>query len=82
MADSDPSAPATKGDLLDLKDEIREAIRDSQTEVLKAFYNFAETNNKRIAQSEVNEVALRSRVETLERRVMELEQRLNIPPAA
>jgi len=47
----DRNSPATKGDLTDLrielkselanqKDELIEAIRDSQTEVLKAFYGF------------------------------------------
>jgi hypothetical protein len=54
----DRSHPATKGDLLDLeeridkkfdgklqdlKDELIEAIRDNQTEVLKAFYGFSQT---------------------------------------
>ena len=90
MAEFDPNAPATKGDLAELEtrietrivDRLTETVRDVQTELLKAFYNFADTNNKRIAQNEVNEVALRSRVETLERRVMELEHRLNMPPAA
>ena len=48
MAD-DRNSPATKGDLADLRTEVKsefanqkeeliEAIRDSQTEVLKAFY--------------------------------------------
>ncbi|HXS98281.1 MAG TPA: hypothetical protein VN736_26970 [Candidatus Limnocylindrales bacterium] len=82
MAEFDRNAPSTKGDLQDLKDELIEAIRDNQTEVLKAFYNFAESNNKRLAQNEVNETALRSRVDTLERRLLEVEKRLNIPPAA
>jgi hypothetical protein len=90
------NTPATKADLVALDEklemlrsetthqyhDLREAIRDSQTEMLKAFYNFAESNNKRVAQNEVNEVANRARIETLERRVTELEQRLNIPPAA
>ena len=62
--------------------DLVERIRDSQTEMLKAFYNFAESNNKRVAQNEVNEVANRSRIDTLERRLTEVEKRLNIPPAA
>lgn len=63
-------------------DDLKETMRDIQTDMLKAFYNFAESNNKRIGENEMNEAAIRSRVETLERRVTELEQRLNIPPAA
>jgi len=54
--ESDRNATATKGDLQDLKDEILtttkgdiqnlrdellEAFRDSQTELLRAFYSFA-----------------------------------------
>ena len=35
-------------------DDLKETVRDSQTEMLKAFYNFAESNNKRLAQNEVN----------------------------
>jgi hypothetical protein len=53
-------------------DDLKETLRDVQTEMLKAFYNFAESNNNRIAQNEVNEVANRARFETLERRVTEL----------
>jgi hypothetical protein len=34
---------ALKGDMAVLKDELVEAIRDSQTEVLKAFYGFTQT---------------------------------------
>jgi hypothetical protein len=63
-------------------DDLKETIRDSQTEMLKAFYNFSESNNKRLTQSEGNELADRSRIETLERRVTDLEKRLNIDPAA
>jgi uncharacterized protein YceH (UPF0502 family) len=91
MAD-ELNQPATKGDLATVATELRaevkaledrlvEAMRDMQTEMLKAFYSFAETNTQRLAQTEVNESALRGRVETLERRVFELEKRL-LPPAA
>ncbi len=107
----DRNAPATKGDVADLRAEIKgdladlraeinqkldqmnaeanhryddlvERIADSQTEVLKAFYNFAQTNQKRMVELEGNEAAIRSRIGTLEGRVLEIEKRLNIPPAA
>ena len=62
--------------------ELVERISDTQTEVLRAFYSFAQTNNKRVLEVEGNEAALRGRLGTLEDRVLEIEKRLNIPPAA
>jgi len=47
--------PATKADLNELRGEMKamedrlvEAIRDSQTEVLRAVYGFAQTNSERL----------------------------------
>lgn len=62
--------------------ELVERVSDTQTEVLRAFYSFAQTNNKRVLEVEENEAALRGRVGTLEDRVLEIEKRLNLPPAA
>jgi hypothetical protein len=62
--------------------DIVERIHDSQTELLKAFYGYAQGNNKRVAELEGNEGAFRSRLATLEDRILEVERRLNIPPAA
>jgi hypothetical protein len=54
--DNDRNAPATKGDLTDavngLEERVMEAIHDSETRLLKAFYTFAETNQKRLAEGE------------------------------
>jgi hypothetical protein len=60
--------------------DLKETMRDIQTELLKAFYSFGQSNSKRMIEIEGNEAALRSRVATLEDRVMEIEKRLNIPP--
>lgn len=62
--------------------DIVERIHDAQTELLKAFYGYAQGNNKRVAELEGNEGAFRSRLATLEDRILEVERRLNIPPAA
>jgi len=118
----DRSAPASKGDIADLRSELKEdigqlrtemkqnseqlrtemkqsseqlraevnhgyndiveRIHDSQTELLKAFYSYAQGNNKRVAELEGNEGAFRSRLATIEDRILEVERRLNIPPAA
>ena len=75
--------PATKRDVIDattaLRDELVEVIRDSQTEVLKAFYSFAESNRQRVAQLEGNQGALITRVGVLEDRMTELERKINFP---
>jgi len=75
-------APAWKQDLADLKAELLEAIHDSETRLLKAFYAFAESNQQRQAALETNTVPLARRVSTLEERILEIEKRLNLPPAA
>ncbi len=82
----------TKGDLEDAVaqirseashqyDDLKEAIRDSETRLLQAFYGFAETNHKRMAQYDATTALLMSRVSTIENRLIEVEKRLNIPPA-
>jgi len=92
MAD-DRDAPATKGDLQDAVtqlrseinhqyDDLKEAIRDSETRLLQAFYGFAEANQKRLAQYDAATALLMNRVSTVEERLLEVEKRLNMPPAA
>ena len=89
----DHDAPATKGDLAGAVEQLRaeashnyndivERISDSETKLLGAFYSFAQSNQKRMVELEGNEMALRSRIGTLESRILEVEKRLNIPPAA
>ena len=41
-----------------LLDRMGQMIRDSETRLLQAFYSFAETNNKRLAQFEATDVLL------------------------
>src|SRR6266404_2020257 len=58
---------------------LNETIRDVETKLLKAFYSFGESNNKRVMELEGNEAAIRSRLGTLEDRLLEVEKRLNMP---
>lgn len=60
--------------------DLNETIRDVETKLLKAFYSFGESNNKRVMELEGNEAAIRSRLGTLEDRLLEVEKRLNMPP--
>jgi hypothetical protein len=86
MENGSPSA--TKQDIEQLRSEMKhqysdlvERITDSETRLLRAFYIFAEGNSKRLVQVEGNEAALRSRLATIEDRLMQVEKRLNMPPA-
>ena len=78
--------PATKRDVetsiktaIDTaKDELLEAMRGIETKLLQAFYGYAKSNDSRVLEVEANEGILRTRLATLESRVMEVERRLNI----
>jgi chromosome segregation ATPase len=63
-------------------DDLKETMRDIQTEILKAFYGFAETNQARLAEIETESAAVKRRLGALESRVLEVEKRLNMPPEA
>jgi hypothetical protein len=63
-------------------DHLAESIHDSETRLLKAFYTFAESNQQRLSQVEGNTTAVIARLATLESRIIEVEKRLNMPPAA
>ena len=85
--DNDRSAPATKGDVQDLRTELKamedrlvEAFRDGQTELLKAFYNYAQTNDERAASTEAESASLKKRLAIAESRITDIERRLNWPP--
>lgn len=62
--------------------DLVERMADRETRLLNAFYGFIESNQKRLNEIESNEAALRSRIGTIESRLIEVEKRLNIPPAA
>ena len=90
------NAPATKGDFADLEQKFEqlrseinhtyadlvERMSDGETRLLKAFYSFAESNQKRQEEVETDQSSMRSRLATLEDRLLQVEKRLNIPPAA
>jgi hypothetical protein len=85
--DNDRNAPATKGDVQDLRagmkameDRLVEAFRDGQTELLKAFYNYAQTNDERAASTEAESASLKKRLAIAESRITDIERRLNWPP--
>jgi hypothetical protein len=70
------------GKMGDLEDRLTESWRDMQTELLKAFYSFAETNQKRVTDTERDAAAIKERLAVMELRLIAVEKRLNMPPAA
>ena len=61
---------------------LEEKIRDSRTEVLKGIYHVAETVQNRLSVQEAVTTSVQTRMGILEARMLEIEKRLNIPPAA
>ena len=83
----DSNAPATRGDIQQLRTDMNhqyrdvvERISDSETKLLQAFYTYAESNQKRVAAIEMESAGLKSRLSTIEDRLTEVEKRLNMPP--
>jgi hypothetical protein len=60
-------------------DDLKETMRDGQTEILRAFYSFAESNQTRLTGTERESAALKERIGILERRLTEVERRVNFP---
>jgi len=65
-----------------MHDDLVERINDKETKLLQAFYSYTESNQKRLAGVETEGASLKSRLSSLEDRIIELEKRLNMPPAA
>jgi hypothetical protein len=82
----DRNAPATKGDIAELEtrltETLTEVMRDGQTETLKAFYGFVESVQTRFKAQDDTEAGLKKRLTVLEERVLEVEKKLLMPPAA
>lgn len=91
----DQDAHATKGDIAAVKQDIEqlrsemnhgyrdlaEKLDDGITRMMTAFYGVAETQGKRLTELDNGEALIRSRLNTVESRLMEVEKRLHMPPA-
>ena len=53
--------------------DLVERMADSETRLLKAFYDFAQSNQQRVTLLEGNEAAIRGRLATLEDRLLQVE---------
>lgn len=75
---NDGHEPATKADI----ETLREQILDTETKLLTAFYDFAKANQHRVSELESSDAILTRRIGSIEERLLEVERRLNMPPAA
>lgn len=75
---NDGHEPATKADI----EALREQIHDTETKLLTAFYEFAKANQTRVSELEGSDAAIKRRIGGIEDRLLEVEKRLNMPPAA
>ena len=62
-------------------EKLREAIYHMETTVLKAFYDIAESSDKRLSNLECTTIGLSEWIEILDRRLTDLEKRVNFPNA-
>jgi len=79
--------PATKADMTRLGeqlrsefqhgfDDLKETMRDMQTEMLKAFYGFAQSTDAKLKETELADIMLRQRLTAVESRLTEVEKRI------
>jgi peptidoglycan hydrolase CwlO-like protein len=61
-------------------DDLKETMRDGQTELLRAFYSFAQSTDAKLKDSEVGDFMLRQRLTAVEFRLTEIERRIHLPP--
>ncbi len=75
--------PATKADLAELREAMIEAIHDSETRLLTAFYSWAQGTQRHLWDLDRAEVSLRERLAGVDKRLLELELRPpGTPPQA
>jgi hypothetical protein len=61
--------------------DLQERIDAGVARMLTAFYAVAETHGKRLMDVETTDSTLRSRLSTVENRLLDIEKRLNLPAA-
>ncbi len=60
--------------------ELKQTLRDGQTELLKVIYSFAHSIDMGLKGTDIDGFMLRQRLTAVESRVTEIERRINLPP--
>ena len=82
IADLRQNIAMVRSEMEHTHDSLIERMTDNQTELLKAFYSFATTAEVKFKETEIADVMIRQRLTAMESRLLEVEKRLNMPPAA
>jgi hypothetical protein len=75
----DNDRPATRAELVAVRDDLIESMRQIETNLLTEFHHYAKGQNARVHNVEVSEHDMKLRLSILEDRVLALETR--IPPS-
>lgn len=73
---------ALRQQLVGMEQRLIKTIRDMEANLLRAFYGYAETTQKHLTDLDRSDSGLRERLATVENRLLEVEKRLKMPPAA
>jgi hypothetical protein len=76
---NDRKTPATKSDF---GDRLTEVVREMQAEILSAFSRCVDAVHTRLNERDATYSSFGECLTVLEERVLEVERRLNMPPAA
>ena len=68
-----------RSEMQHFSDDLKEVMRDNQTELLKAFYSYATTTDLKLNDAAASDANLRERLSAVERRVTELERKSLLP---
>ena len=66
----------------ELLERISESLHDVETKLLKAFYGFPEGSQERMLYQNMSQQIFENRLGIIERRLLELEKRVNFPSAS
>ena len=75
----DNEKPATRAELIAVRDDLLESMRQIETNLLTEFHRYAKSQNARVHNVEISEHDMKLRLSVLEDRVLALETR--IPPS-
>ncbi|MGA1994157.1 MAG: hypothetical protein ABSH45_00130 [Bryobacteraceae bacterium] len=82
--DNNGSKPATKADLAALENRLVEVVRDSQTEILRAFERYASSEQIKFRRLQADlsnvDASTDRRLEIVEQRLLEIEKKLLMRP--
>jgi len=69
-----------RSDMSSMEERLREYVHDTETRIVGEFYKWARSTETRMRTTEVNILPMIERMSAMEARLLDVEQRLNLPP--